>query len=163
MRYIFLIFALALFHTNINYASESADKANILDSLKSGNSPIIIEQPKALSSRMQHSSSASNEDESHDIGNHGNNNKSVGYRVQIYSDNNQRTARAEAQRRANAVHAHFPQYKVHVVFQSPYWRVKIGDFRSRSQAEETIEDLRQKLPAYGKEMRVIRDHINFSE
>ncbi len=154
MRYIFLIFALALFHTNINYASESADKANILDSLKSGNSPIIIEQPKALSSRMQHSSSASN---------HGNNNKSARYRVQIYSDNNQRTARAEAQRRANAVHAHFPQYKVYVVFQSPYWRVKIGDFRSRSQAEETIEDLRQKLPAYGKEMRVIRDHINFSE
>ena len=73
MRYIFLIFALALFHTNINYASESADKANILDSLKSGNSPIIIEQPKALSSRMQHSSSTSNEDESHDIANPGNN------------------------------------------------------------------------------------------
>ena len=112
---------------------------------------------------MQHSSSTSNEDESHDIANPGNNNKSAGYRVQIYSDNNQRTARAEAQRRANAIHAHFPQYKVYVVFQSPYWRVKIGDFRSRSQAEETIEDLRQKLPAYGKEMRVIRDHINFSE
>ncbi len=86
--------------------------------------------------------------------------RSVGYRVQIYSDNNQRTARAEAERRASAIRSHFPEYQAYVVFQSPYWRVRVGDFRSRSQAEDAVQQMRQVLPAYGKEMRVVKDRIN---
>lgn len=89
--------------------------------------------------------------------------KTVGFRIQVYSDNNQRTARAEAEKRAGAVRAHFPDYQVYVVFQSPYWRVKVGDFRTRSQAEEAVERMRSVLPAYGKEMRVVKDHITVTE
>lgn len=86
--------------------------------------------------------------------------RSVGYRVQIYSDNNQRTARAEAERRAAAIRSHFPEYQAYVVFQSPYWRVRVGDFRSRSQAEDAVQQMRQALPAYGKDMRVVKDRIS---
>lgn len=89
--------------------------------------------------------------------------RAVGFRVQVYSDNNQRSARAEAEKRAGAIRAHFPDYQVYVVFQSPYWRVKAGDFRTRSQAEEAATRMRTTLPAYGKEMRVVKDHITIAE
>lgn len=89
--------------------------------------------------------------------------RTVGYRVQVYSDNNQRTARQEAEKRAGAIRAHFPDYQVYVVFQSPYWRVKVGNFRSRSQAEDAASRMRGTLPAYGKEMRVVKDHITVGE
>ena len=83
-----------------------------------------------------------------------------GYRVQIFSDNNNRTAKNEAQAKAVAINEAFPQYPTYVVYTSPYCRVKVGDFRSREEAELIANEIKRAFPAYAREIRVVRDRIN---
>lgn len=61
----------------------------------------------------------------------------VGYRIQVFDDNNVRTAQHEAQSRKRHIESRFPEYKVYTQFNSPYWRVKL---------ETSAQDPKPKLP-----------------
>lgn len=87
----------------------------------------------------------------------------AGFRVQVFSDNNTRTAKNEARAKAKQVAARFPQLSTYVRYTSPYWRLKVGDFRTRQEADEVAEQLRKAFPAFSKEIRVVRDRINLSD
>lgn len=84
----------------------------------------------------------------------------AGYRVQVFSDNNVRTAKAEASSKQRVISARFPQYQTYVRYNSPYWRLKVGDFRTQQEANAAAEELRKAFPAYSKEIRVVRDRIS---
>lgn len=84
----------------------------------------------------------------------------AGFRVQIFDDNNVRTARSEAQARKKQIELRFPEYKAYVTFNSPYWRVKVGDFTSRSEAEAAMAEIRQAFPSMARSLRIVRDRIN---
>lgn len=84
----------------------------------------------------------------------------AGYRVQIFDDNNARTAKHEAQRHRAQVSQRFPEFRTYITFNSPYWRVKVGDFRTRSEAEAAMGAIRQAFPAMGSQLRIVRDRIN---
>lgn len=85
--------------------------------------------------------------------------KIVGYRVQVYADNNVRVAKGEARKRERAIAARFP-YNTYVAYASPYWRLRVGDFKTQAEAEKVATDLRRSFPGYAKEIRVVRDRIN---
>lgn len=80
-----------------------------------------------------------------------------GYRVQIF-DSNASGARDEAQRRKAAVESRMG-VNAYVRFDSPYWRVRVGDFRTRSEAEHALGELRRMFPSSAGSLRVVRDHI----
>lgn len=84
----------------------------------------------------------------------------VGYRIQVFDDNNAMTAKHEAQNRKRHIESRFPEYKVYTQFNSPYWRVKVGDFRTRSEAEAALGAIRAAFPGYSSQLRVVRDRIN---
>ncbi len=84
----------------------------------------------------------------------------VGYRVQVFSDNNQRTAKNEARSKSHIIGGRFPQYKTYVSYTSPYWRLRVGDFRTKQEATAAAEELRNAFPAYSKEIRIVRDRVN---
>ena len=84
---------------------------------------------------------------------------SGGYRIQVFSGNNPRTARAEAHARAASIGAEFPEWATYVTFDSPYWRLKVGDFRSYDDGRAALSLLKKHFPAYAKEMRLVRDRI----
>lgn len=84
--------------------------------------------------------------------------KIVGYRVQIYADNNVRTAKSEARMRERAVGRAFP-YNTYVTYSSPYWRLRVGDFRTQEEAQKAAASIRQRFPRYAREVRVVRDHV----
>lgn len=84
--------------------------------------------------------------------------KIVGYRVQIYADNNVRTAKSEARMRERAVGRAFP-YNTYVTYSSPYWRLRVGDFRTQEEAQKAAASIRQAFPRYAREVRVVRDHV----
>ncbi len=86
--------------------------------------------------------------------------RAAGYRVQVYSDGNSRTAKAEASARARNISARLPQYRTYVVYTSPYWRLKVGDFRTQADAQAAADEIRHAFPAYSKEVRVVRDRIS---
>lgn len=83
----------------------------------------------------------------------------AGYRVQVFSDNNPRTAKAEASSKERIISARFPQYQAYVRYNAPYWRLRVGDFRTQQEADHAAEELRKAFPAYSKEIRVVRDRI----
>ena len=84
----------------------------------------------------------------------------VGYRVQVFDDNNPRTAKTQAQERKLMIENRFPEFQGYVTFNSPYWRVKVGDFRTRSEAEAAMGAIRSAFPSIGSQLRVVRDKIN---
>lgn len=86
--------------------------------------------------------------------------KTVGYRVQVYADNNVRSAKAEARQRERALGQAFPAYDTYVTYASPYWRLRVGDFRSQYDAEKAAAEIRKAFPRYAREVRVVRDRIN---
>jgi len=87
----------------------------------------------------------------------------AGYRVQILSDNNARTAKNEARQRERQVMSRFPQYRTYKKYAAPYWRVRVGDFRTQAQAEEAAAAMRRSFPRFSKEIRVVKDRIYISE
>lgn len=86
-----------------------------------------------------------------------------GYRVQVFDDNNPLTARREAEARHRLVETEFPHMRAYLTFNSPYWRVKVGDFRTRAEAEAALAELRHAFPAMSAYMRIVRDKINISD
>ena len=86
--------------------------------------------------------------------------KTAGFRVQVFSDNNQRTAKNEARSKARNIGERFPEMRTYVTYTSPYWRLKVGDFRTQREAQAAADEIRQAFPSYGKEIRVVRDRVN---
>lgn len=84
----------------------------------------------------------------------------AGYRVQVFSDNNARSAKSEARTKAQAISERLPQYRTYVVYQSPYWRLKVGDFTTATEAENAADIIKKMFPTYAREVRVVRDRIN---
>jgi len=86
--------------------------------------------------------------------------KAVGYRVQVYADNNVRSAKVEARQRERAVGQAFPELSTYVAYASPYWRLRVGDFKSQYEAEKAAAEIRKAFPGYAREVRVVRDRVN---
>ncbi|MDE6276699.1 MAG: SPOR domain-containing protein [Muribaculaceae bacterium] len=84
----------------------------------------------------------------------------AGYRVQVFDDNNPRTARQTASSLKSKIESAFPAYRAYVSFNSPYWRVKTGDFRSRAEAESAMAEIRRAFPELKAYIRIVRDRVN---
>lgn len=135
---------------------------------------IFIEQPQGLANRLKSAvkvgelSAIATGNQSLDNGssNEGNSSsgagsvKTAGYRVQVFSDNNARTAKSEARNKAQSISARLPQYRTYVVYQSPFWRLKVGDFTTESEAEAAADEIKKLFPSYAREVRVVKDRIN---
>ncbi len=91
------------------------------------------------------------------------NGRMAGFRVQVFSDNNARTAKNEARSKQRTISSRFPQYQTYVMYTSPYWRLKVGDFRTQQEANNAADELRKAFPAYSKEIRVVRDRVNIND
>jgi len=123
----------------------------------SGN--IIVVQPEALSLMLlKHGETQENETDMQQDSRA--TTSRPGYRIQVFDDNNPRTAAAQAKARGYQMESSFPQYKTYVSFNSPYWRVKVGDFRTRGEAEAAMADIRDVFPQLGAYLRIVRDKIN---
>lgn len=86
--------------------------------------------------------------------------KTAGYRVQVFSDNNARSAKSEARNKAQSISERMPQFRTYVVYQSPYWRLKVGDFTTKVEADNAADMIKKMFPSYAREVRVVRDRIN---
>ena len=83
--------------------------------------------------------------------------KIVGYRVQIFSSNNAKSAKSEASSKARQSMSRFPQYRPYVTYSSPYWKVRVGDFQSSQEASSAAAALRG---TFGSQVCVVRDYVN---
>ena len=85
----------------------------------------------------------------------------AGYRIQVFSDNNSRTAKSEARIKASNISEKFPDYRTYVIYNAPFWRLRVGDFRTQEEANDVAVKIKEEFPKYSKEIRVVRDRINY--
>lgn len=86
-----------------------------------------------------------------------------GYRIQAFSGNNARTAKRDADNRAAAINEKYPEYATYVTFDSPYWRLKVGDFNNYDDAAAALAEMKRSFPTFSREMRLVRDRINIKD
>lgn len=82
-----------------------------------------------------------------------------GFKIQVFSGNNQNVSRNEAERKQAMLRAEFPQHQAETTFVSPTWRLRVGNFLSRPEAEAVMEQMKQVFPSFGREMYVVSDII----
>lgn len=83
-----------------------------------------------------------------------------GYRIQIFSGNNQRESKSEAYSKEEQIKTLFPMMDTYVTFQSPFWKLRVGNFRTSEEAHAKLRELKLAFPKW-KEMFIVRDHVKF--
>lgn len=157
MNYVrkYQLLAMIIMIASVSVAQEPATVISDYIENTSGNK-VQIMQPKELRKRLTPQKNVEVDSEVDE-------NTSVGYRVQIFSDNNQRTAKKQAQERKENILSRFPEMKVYMMYKSPSWRVRIGDFKTRGEAEQVMLEIKEEFPYYSSEITVVVDKINLQE
>ena len=65
-----------------------------------------------------------------------------GFRLLVINTNN----REEAISAKTKVYSHFPELKAYLIYQSPYFRLKVGNFKEREDAEDYQKKLKKYFP-----------------
>ena len=81
-----------------------------------------------------------------------------GYRVQVYSSNQQQTAKAEALDIEERLKQKVDQ-TIYVQYLPPFWKVRIGDFRTYDEAKEYKKTFIQIFPDMTGDTYIVRDKI----
>ena len=125
-----------LIYTFLNVDSFSQQQSDFFSSLTKRNpnqGTVEIQQPAVLEKLMLSYIS-------------GNNKKTVeGFRIQVYFDTG-RKAKQEAENVRAKLLNDFPNEKVSLEFDEPYWRVRAGYFRHKHEAVPLMRKLRHQYP-----------------
>lgn len=81
-----------------------------------------------------------------------------GYRVQIYSSNQQQTAKSEALLLEKKLKDYLP-HTIYVSYVPPFWKVRIGDFRTYEEARDYKKEFVQAYPERMGDTYIVRDKI----
>lgn len=82
-----------------------------------------------------------------------------GYRVQVFSSNTQRTAKGEAFKIEKQIREEFPNIAIYVNYLSPFWKVRVGDFRTQAQAQSFRSELITAFPYMRSETYIVHEQI----
>lgn len=137
------------------------DSLSIVTSLNSPGSTVTVRQPRAMDSRTSYGSKISVEA---DRGaSSGRAVRQGGFRIQVFSDNNVRTAKSNAEYRKRTIEQRMPGTRAYLKYESPYWRVQVGDYRSRSEAEAALREIRSAFPSYSSELKIVSERVNIQQ
>ncbi|MDR2498387.1 MAG: SPOR domain-containing protein [Tannerellaceae bacterium] len=156
-RFLFLVSGI-LFICLTNLPAQTGARLSIFDELQTfrqGKGKVVIDQPAGIRNKVGYRISGEIETS--------NDGKSYiryqGFRIQVFSGNDQRTSKEEAFKREKEINEALPELTTYVNFDAPFWRLRVGDFNAREEAYDTQHQLMQLFPNYKKEMYVVREEI----
>lgn len=82
-----------------------------------------------------------------------------GFKIQVFTGNDQSRSRAKAEERQAQLRQEFPQHQAEVTYNSPSWRLRVGNFITRADAEIELAKLKKAFPSFSKEMYIVPDTI----
>jgi hypothetical protein len=82
-----------------------------------------------------------------------------GYRIQVFSGNNQRVSKNEAFRKEADIKSVYPELGTYVLYNAPFWRLRVGDFQTFQDARNMLLKLRNSFPTFGREMSILKEKI----
>ena len=81
-----------------------------------------------------------------------------GYRIQVFTDNNQRTARNEAETKAQQITNRF-DIPTYVRYNAPFWRLFVGDYITYEEAFSMMKKLADAFPDFRKEIQIREEEV----
>lgn len=81
-----------------------------------------------------------------------------GFKIQVFSGNNQARSKNEALSKKAQVEEAFPELDTDVTFNSPFWRLRVGNFQTREEAQAVLNEMKRKLPSF-REMYIVSDIV----
>lgn len=85
-----------------------------------------------------------------------------GYRLQIYSSNRQQQAKLEAEQLKQTLETQVED-PVYVISDQPFWKVRIGNFRTIAEASAFKEEFVGRFPHLQTSTYVVRDKIQVKQ
>lgn len=85
--------------------------------------------------------------------------KVQGFRAQVFSGNNQRKSKDEAFTKEKDIQELFPELPTYVTYTAPFWKLRVGDFRSHEEAYHALRELMAAFPSFAKEMYIVKEEI----
>ena len=85
--------------------------------------------------------------------------RAAGYRIQVYFSSSLQ-GRNEARSRAREVALKYPHYRTYISYVAPQWRLRIGDFKSKEEAQKALRKVRRSFPQYMSDIILVTDNIN---
>lgn len=85
--------------------------------------------------------------------------KMRGYKIQVFSGNDQRKSKDEAYYKQKLINDSFDDIETVVYFNSPRWILRAGNFRTREEANIILKEIMRQFPNFGKEMYIISDTV----
>jgi hypothetical protein len=82
-----------------------------------------------------------------------------GYRVQVYSGNDQRKSKEHALALQDQLKKMYPGIQVYVTLYAPFWKVHVGNYRSFEEASQMLRTLRKDYPQIKNEIYIVEDNI----
>jgi len=81
-----------------------------------------------------------------------------GYRIQVFTDNNQRTAKNEAETKQQQILELF-EVPTYIKYSAPFWRLFVGDYLSYEEAFSMMKRLGEAFPDFKKEIQIKEEEI----
>lgn len=79
-----------------------------------------------------------------------------GYRIQVFMGNgNDPKVRPEATSKQTSIRNTFPELPAYLFYDAPNWKLHVGDFMTREEANIIKQRLQQEFPQFGKEMYIV--------
>lgn len=81
------------------------------------------------------------------------------YKIQVFMGNNQQQSKREAESKQAQIRKVYPDMRTSVSFQSPFWRLRVGSFRTKEEAQDALQDMKKSFPSFGREMTVVSEVV----
>lgn len=151
MKRFFSILGIMLFciHFLVAQTPAKSNRPAVIENIQNNSKVVIHQDPKLDKLIYNHINKK-------DVVSHGPYTGS-GYRVQVFSSNAQKTAKNEAFSIERKLRSAFPGHGVYSIYASPFWKVRIGDFRTQEDARAFRSELVKAFPELSRETYTVRE------
>lgn len=82
-----------------------------------------------------------------------------GYRIQVFSGNNQRESKGDADSKKRQINELYSDVPTYVSFMAPFWRLRVGDYATYEEAYSMMHRLIESFPAFKKEIHITKEDV----
>lgn len=82
-----------------------------------------------------------------------------GFKIQVFSGNNHKRSKDEAERKQSLVREAYPGQETTITYNAPFWRLRVGNYLTRGEAEEALQEMKKTFPSFGREMYIVSDVV----
>ncbi|MGC3978334.1 MAG: SPOR domain-containing protein [Paludibacteraceae bacterium] len=152
MKKIFLLTGFIFVISGILSAQNTTGQISIIESIKSDNSSssskITLHQDQRIESLIDTYSNRTDIAAPY---------SGSGYRVQVFSSNNFETAKSDASNIERRLRNAFPEHEVYVTYASPFWKVRVGNFRTVDDAQKLRDEIIKNFPELRKDCYTVKE------